>query len=62
LRGEVYSICRRYPSIFVLSRSKGIVMISFALIGITANVGTETKEVVLDRKASIFPEWDKERC
>jgi hypothetical protein len=31
-------------------------MISFALplIGITANVGTETKEVVLDRKASIF--------
>jgi hypothetical protein len=35
-------------------------MISFYLIGITANVGTETKEVVLDRKASIFPEWDKE--
>jgi hypothetical protein len=61
LRGKVY-ICHRHPSniCFVTVERDCDDIILLPLIGITANVGTETKEVVLDRKASIFPEWDKE--
>ena len=47
---------------FDLFLSKGKVTISFAdpFSGIIDNVGIDTKEVVLDKKASHFPEGDSE--